>query len=109
MTTTPDAPATPPPTTPDTSPPDGPPPLRVEFDCTTGATMHIPLTEDELAEQQQRAVHEAAARAGVAAAEQQLAADRATIAAHAATDPVFAAFARLLGVRVDIPSPDTTS
>lgn len=109
MTTTPDTPATAPPPSPDTSPPDGPPPLRIEFDCATGTTARIPLTDDEVAGQQQRALHEAAARAGVAAAEQQLAADRATVAAHAATDPVFAAFARLLGVRVDIPSPDTTS
>lgn len=74
------------------------PPVRLEVDATTGETITVPLTPDEIVEQDERNDEAADLLAQEQAKADQRTQDIQAVRTAAGSDPVIAALARLLGV-----------
>lgn len=72
-----------------------PPPTKIVVDCTTGETVELPLTPEEIAHQQQIAAQQSRAASTAAFAEHEDAERLSVIRERAETDPAFAALADL--------------
>ena len=72
-------------------------PVKVVVDCSTGEQSIVPLTQAEIDQMNKDQADALTRQEAQAAAEAQRTADLAAVKAKAATDPAFAALARLLG------------